>query len=282
MTTMLRAATPQLLERRGSGALSVGASASSDARHESRRCSGRMGNLLLDALPDAPYRRFEPHLELVPLPVGRVLAAPNDRLTHVYFPTSGVVSLLTQLEDGTSEEVAVTGNEGLIGISAFLEAGSGGAVSPRHAVVQHAGQAWRLPADLLAEQFAGDGEIQRLLLRYTQALITQIAQTAVCNRHHRIVEQLCRWLLLRLDRLSSCELHATQERIANLVGVRREGIAAAVADLRRAELIRGKRGRITVLDRSGLEQRVCECYTVIQREYARLLPHQRPRRLTQK
>jgi CRP-like cAMP-binding protein len=234
------------------------------------------GNLLLDAIPDTHYRTLEPHLERVPLPVGRVLSAPNDRLTHVYFPTTGIVSLLTALEDGTSAEVAVMGNEGLIGISAFLEQGSGGAGPPRRAVVQHAGHAWRLPASLLAEQFDSDGELQRLLLRYTQALITQIAQTGVCNRHHRIAEQLCRWLLLRLDRLPGCELHATQERIASLLGVRREGITAAVADLRRAELIRFKRGRVTVLDRSGLEQKVCECYAVIQKEYARLLTHERP------
>jgi len=238
-------------------------------------------NLLLDALPGTQYRKLEPHLELVPLPVGRVLAAPSDRLTHVYFPTAGIVSLLVGLEGGTSEEVAVTGNEGLIGTSSFLEPHSGGAAPPRRAVVQQAGHAWRLPADFLAEQFVSNGEFQRLLLRYTQALITQIAQTAVCNRHHRVAQHLCRWLLLRLDRLPGCEVHATQQRIASLLGVRREAVTAAMADLRRAELIRFKRGRVTVLDRSGLEQEVCECYAVIRREYARLLAHKRPARSSQ-
>jgi CRP-like cAMP-binding protein len=246
------------------------------------RCShGASGNRLLDALSDAQYRKLEPHLELVPLPVGRVLAAPNDRPAHVYFPTTAIVSLLMPLKDELREEVAVTGNEGVIGISAFLQ-GSGGAAPTRRAVVQHAGQAWRLPADLLVEQFASDGEFQRLLLRYTQALITQIAQTVACNRHHRTAEQLCRWLLLRLDRLPSCEFHATQQRIADLLGVRREGITAAVADLRRADLLRLTRGRVTVLDRSGLEQKVCECYAMINKEYARLLAHKRPPQLSQK
>ena len=236
-------------------------------------------NLLLDALPDAQYRKLEPHLELVPLQVGCVLAAPNAALTHVYFPTTGIVSQLAELADGRWEEVAVTGNEGMIGISAILELGSGGAAPPRRAVVQHAARAWRLPADFLAEQFIGDGELQRWLLRYTQALVTQIAQTAVCNRHHRITQQLSRWLLVRLDRLAGCELHTTQEQIANLLGVRREGVTAAVADLRRAELIRFKRGHVTVLDRTGLEQKACECYAVIRKEYARLLVHNRPPRL---
>jgi CRP-like cAMP-binding protein len=234
--------------------------------------------LLLDAVPDVQYRKLEPHLERVPLPLGRVLAGPNAPLIHAYFPTTGIVSLLTELEDGGWEEVALTGNEGLIGISAFLELGSGGAGAPRRAVVQHAGHAWRLPAEVLAEQFTNDGELQRLLLRYTQALVTQIAQTAVCNRHHRIAQQLCRWLLVRLDRLPSAELHTTQEQIANLLGVRREGITAGVGELRRAGLVRFERGRVTVLDRAGLEQKACECYAVIKKEYARLLAHNHPPR----
>lgn len=234
------------------------------------------GNLLLDVLPDARYRQLEPHLERVPLKLGQILSAPNEGLAHVYFPTTAIVSFITALDDGTSMEIAVTGHEGLIGISAFLEQGSARPAPPRRAVVQHAGHAWRLPAGFLAEQFDSYGELQRLLLRYTQALITQIAQTAVCNRHHRITQQLCRWLLLRLDRLPGRELHATHERIATLLGVRREAITAAATDLRRAELIRLRRGRITVLDRSGLEQKVCECYDVIRKEYARLLAHKRP------
>lgn len=238
------------------------------------------GNLLLDALSDAQYRKLEPHLEVVPLPVGRVLSGSDDRATHVYFPRTGIVSMLMALEDGASEEVAVTGNEGLIGVSAFLEHGRGGA-SPRSSVVQHAGHALRLPARFLAEQFDRDGEVQRLLLRYTQALITQVAQTVVCNRHHRIAQQLCRWLLLRLDRLPVGEINATQERIATLLGVRREGITAAVADLRRTELIRLQRGRVTVLDRSGLERKACECYAVIRKEYARLLTDNRASRSSQ-
>jgi CRP-like cAMP-binding protein len=263
------------------GAAGEASSAASTHRSRvTRRLHGASGNRLLDALADAQYRKLEPHLELVPLPVGRVLAASNDRLTHVYFPTTGIVSLLMPLKGELREEVAVTGNEGVIGISAFLE--GSGAATPRRAIVQHAGQAWRLPADLLAEQFDSDGEFQRLLLRYTQALITQIAQTVVCNRYHRITEQLCRWMLLRLDRLPSCELRATQQRIANLLGVRREGITAAVAELRRADLVRFTRGRVTVLDRRGLEQNVCECYAVINKEYARLLAHERPRQWSQK
>jgi len=235
------------------------------------------GNLLLDALSDAAYRKLEPHLEVVPMPVGCVLSGSDNRPTHVYFPRTGIVSMLMPLEGGASEEVAVTGNEGLIGVSAFLEHGRGGA-PPRSSVVQHAGQALRLPARFLAEQFDRDGEFQRLLLRYTQALITQVAQTVVCNRHHRIAQQLCRWLLLRLDRLPVCEINATQELIATRLGVRREGITAAVADLRRAELIRLQRGRVTVLDRSGLERKACECYAVIRKEYARLLADKRASR----
>jgi CRP-like cAMP-binding protein len=238
------------------------------------------GNLLLDALSDAQYRKLEPHLEVVPLPVGRVLSGSDDRPTHVHFPTTGIVSVQMALEDGASEEVAVTGNEGLIGVSAFLEHGRGGA-PPRPSGVQHAGPALGLPGRFVAEQIDRDGEFQRVLLRYTQALITQVAQTVVCNRHHRIAQQLCRWLLLRLDRLPVGEINATQERIAALLGVRHEGITAAVADLRRVELIRLQRGRLTVLDRSGLERKACECYAVIRKEYARLLTDKRASRSSQ-
>lgn len=261
-------------------ATEAGSAASMHPSCEPRCLQGASGNRLLDALPDAPFRMLEPHLELVPLPVGRVLAPLNERLTHVYFPTTAIVSLLVPLKNGPGEEVAVTGSEGMIGISAFLE-DNGRDAPPGHSVVEHAGQAWRLPANVFARQFDSDREFQRLLLHYTQALITQIAQTVACNRHHRIAEQLCRWLLLRLDRLPSSEFHATQERIANLLGVRRESVSAAVADLNRAELIRFNRGCVSVLDRSPLEQTVCECYAAINKEYARLLTPKRPLQLLQ-
>jgi CRP-like cAMP-binding protein len=226
---------------------------------------GVSGNLLLDALRAPDYQKLAPHLEAVPLSSGEVLSLP-----HVYFPTTAVVSLLTATENAPSEEVAVTGNEGLIGISTFLEQGSG-IGPPRRAVVQHAGQAWRMRARILAEHFDTQPELQQLLLRFTQALITQIGQTVVCNRHHRIAEQLCRWLLLRLDRLPTYEIRVTQERIAHLLGVRREAVTAAATELREADIVRLGRGRITVLDRAYLERRVCECYAVIRKEYARLL-----------
>ena len=183
---------------------------------DSTAAFGPSGNLLLDALRPSDYHRLAPHLEAVPLSSGQVVSLP-----HAYFPTTAVVSLLTAAGNAPSEEVAVMGKEGLIGISTFLEHSAGSAAPPRHAVVQHAGLAWRLPGSLLAEHFNTHPELQRLLLRFTQALITQIAQTAVCSRHHRVAKQLCRWLLLRLDRLAGCEIPATHERIAHLLGVRR-------------------------------------------------------------
>jgi CRP-like cAMP-binding protein len=202
------------------------------------------------------------------MPLGKVLYESGSTLTHVYFPTSSIVSLLYVLEDGASAEIAVVGREGIVGISLFM----GGASTPSRAVVQSAGQAFRLAANLMLQEFNRAGPVLHLLLRYTQALITQMAQTAVCNRHHSLDQQLCRWLLLSLDRLDSRELVMTQELIANMLGVRREGVTEAAGDLQKAGLIRYRRGHITVLDRPGLEQRTCECYAVVKKEYDRLLP----------
>ncbi|HEV8313652.1 MAG TPA: Crp/Fnr family transcriptional regulator [Burkholderiaceae bacterium] len=225
-------------------------------------------NRLLAALPDAEWERWRPKLELVEMPLGKVLYESGSTLTHVYFPTSSIVSLLYVLEDGASAEIAVVGREGIVGISLFM----GGASTPSRAVVQSAGQAFRLAANLMLQEFNRAGPVLHLLLRYTQALITQMAQTAVCNRHHSLDQQLCRWLLLSLDRLDSRELVMTQELIANMLGVRREGVTEAAGDLQKAGLIRYRRGHITVLDRPGLEQRTCECYAVVKKEYDRLLP----------
>ncbi len=224
-------------------------------------------NLLLAALPAADYQRLLPHLEPVPLPLGWAVYESGDRLAHVYFPTEGIVSLLYVMESGASAEIAVTGNEGLIGISLFM----GGESTPSHAIVQSAGQAYRLEAEILMREFERGGDLQHLLLRYTQVLITQMAQTAVCNRHHTVEQQLCRWLLLSLDRLPSNALRMTQELIANMLGVRREGVTEAARRLQDEGLIRYRRGQITVLDRPMLEQRVCECYAVVKRETDRLL-----------
>jgi CRP-like cAMP-binding protein len=224
-------------------------------------------NLLLAALPAADYERLQPNLEPVALPLGWSLYESGDRQAHVFFPTEGIVSLLYVMENGASAEIAVTGNEGLIGISLFM----GGGSTPSRAIVQSAGHAVRLGADILKGEFERGGPLQHLLLRYTQALITQMAQTAVCNRHHTVEQQLCRWLLLSLDRLSCNEVHMTQELIANMLGVRREGVTEAAGRLQEAGLIRYHRGQITVLDRPGLEQRVCECYAVVKRECDRLL-----------
>jgi CRP-like cAMP-binding protein len=224
-------------------------------------------NLLLAALPAADYARLLPHLEPVPLPLGWVVYEAGSRMGHVYFPTDGIVSLLYVMEDGASAEIAVTGNEGLIGIALFM----GGESTPSRAVVQSEGHAYRLQAQLMKREFERGGALQHLLLRYTQALITQMAQTAVCNRHHSIEQQLCRWLLLSLDRLPSSELYMTQELIANMLGVRREGVTEAAGVLQDAGLIKYRRGHITVLDRLKLEQRVCECYAFVKRESDRLL-----------
>jgi CRP-like cAMP-binding protein len=229
----------------------------------------RRQNHLLDALPVGDYDRIAPHMEMVSMPLGEVLYEPGARLRHVYFPTTSIVSLLYVMEDGASAEIAVVGNEGMLGISLFM----GGETTPSHAVVQSAGQAMSLKAHLLKEEFARFGPMMHLLLRYTQGLITQMAQTAVCNRHHSVDQQLCRWLLLSLDRLSTNELSMTQELIANMLGVRREGVTEAAGKLQEAGLIRYHRGRIAVLDRPGLEARSCECYQVVKTEFDRLLPY---------
>ncbi|HEY8011642.1 MAG TPA: Crp/Fnr family transcriptional regulator [Rudaea sp.] len=225
-------------------------------------------NHLLAALPDAEWQRWLPSLEPVALPLGKVLYESGGKLTHVYFSTTAIVSLLYVMENGASAEIAVVGNEGIVGISLFM----GGGSTPSRAIVQSAGHGFRLKASLMMEEFNRAGPVLHLLLRYTQALITQMAQTAVCNRHHTLDQQLCRWLLLSLDRLHSSELVMTQELIANMLGVRREGVTEAAGQLHKAGLIRYQRGRITVLDRDGLEQRTCECYAVVKKEYDRLLP----------
>jgi CRP-like cAMP-binding protein len=223
---------------------------------------------LLAALPSADYERLLPHLTLVTLTLGEALYESGIQLRHVYYPTDSIVSLLYVMADGASAEIAVVGNEGVIGVSLFM----GGETTPSRAVVQSAGHAYRLSGQLLKEEFTRAGVMQRLLLRYTQSLLTQMAQTAVCNRHHSLDQQLCRWLLLSLDRLASNELVMTQELIANMLGVRREGVTDAAGKLQKAGLIKYGRGRITVVDRVGLEARTCECYAVVKKESDRLLP----------
>ncbi|QXP83243.1 Crp/Fnr family transcriptional regulator [Methylococcus sp. ANG] len=230
-------------------------------------------NHLLDALPAAEYERLLPHLELIPMPLGHVLYEAGSQLRYAYFPATCIVSKLYVMENGASAEIAVVGNDGVIGVALFM----GGATMPNRAVVQSAGCAYRLPAHILMREFDRSGECRNgalhdLLLRYTQALMTQMAQTAVCNRHHSIDQQLCRWLLLSLDRLPGNELTMTQELIANMLGVRREGVTEAAGKLQRAGLIDYSRGHIAVLDRPGLEARVCECYQVVKAEFERLLP----------
>ena len=225
-------------------------------------------NNLLAALPKADYERLLPHLEPVPLPLGWAVYESGDALQYVYFPTNSIVSLLYVMVDGASAEIAVVGHEGLVGIALFM----GGETTPSRAVVQSAGEGYRLRASVLKAEFGRGGDLQHRLLRYTQALITQMAQTAVCNRHHSVEQQLCRWLLLSLDRLPSNELTMTQELIGNMLGVRREGVTEAAGHLQAAGLIHYSRGRITVLDRPKLEARVCECYSVVKQEYGRLVP----------
>ncbi|MDW5444323.1 Crp/Fnr family transcriptional regulator [Polaromonas sp. SM01] len=227
-----------------------------------------LANQLLAALPEAEWQRWLPQLEWVDMPLGHVLYESGSTLQHVYFPITAIVSLLYVMENGASAEIAVVGNEGLVGVSLFM----GGGSTPSRAVVQSAGEGFRLKAAVMKEAFDRAGPVLPLLLRYTQALITQMAQTAVCNRHHSLDQQLCRWLLLRLDRLSSHELVMTQELIANMLGVRREGVNEAALKLQNAGLIRYARGHISVLDRPGLEKRTCECYAVVKKEYDRLLP----------
>jgi CRP-like cAMP-binding protein len=225
-------------------------------------------NHLLSVLSKPEWDRIAPHLVPLEMPLGQVVYESGDRLDHVYFPTTAIISLLYVMEDGASAEIAIVGNEGLVGIALFM----GGETTPSRAVVQSAGHAYRLDARILKEEFYRAGPVQRLLLRYTQALITQMAQTAVCNRHHSIDQQLCRWLLLSIDRLPSNELKMTQELIANMLGVRRSGVTEAALKLQDSGLIRYSRGHIEVLDRRGLEARVCECYNVVRREFERLLP----------
>ena len=225
-------------------------------------------NQLLAALPDAEWQRWLPQLEWVEMPLGQVVYESGSTLSHVYFPTTAIVSLLYVMENGASAEIAVVGNEGLVGVSLFM----GGESTPSRAVVQSAGHSIRLPAHAIKGEFDRSHPVMHLLLRYTQALITQMSQTAVCNRHHTLDQQLCRWLLLSLDRLPGKELAMTQELIANMLGVRREGVAEAAHKLQQAGLIRYARGHITVLDRDALERRTCECYAVVKREYDRLLP----------
>ncbi len=224
-------------------------------------------NHLLAALPAEDFERLAPHLELVPMLLGETLYEPGGQLQHVYFPTTAIVSLLYIIESGLSAEIAGVGNEGILGISLFM----GGDTTSSSAVVQTAGHGYRLKAGLLKEEFNRAGMMQRLLLRYTQALVTQMCQTAACNRHHSIEQQLCRWLLATLDRLPSCELVMTQQLVASALGVRREGITEAAGNLQRAGLISYRRGHISVLGRAGLEKRACECYAVVKTEIRRLL-----------
>ncbi len=226
-------------------------------------------NLLIEALPSEIHARLTPMMELVTLSLGDVLYESGDTMRHVYFPTDAIVSLLYVMENGSSGEIAVVGREGMVGIALFM----GGESTPSRALVQSAGHAWRMPAQRLKDEFNRHGELQHLLLRYTQALITQMAQTAVCNRHHSIDQQLCRWLLLSLDRLPGNRLVMTQELIANMLGVRREGVTEAAGKLQKEGLIEYSRGQITVLDRARLEQRSCECYAVVKAETDRLLSY---------
>ncbi len=233
-----------------------------------RNASHPRQNWLLNALSEADYERLAPHLELLTLPLGQVLYESGGKMQYVYFPTTSIVSLLYVMEDGASAEIAIVGNDGVVGISLFM----GGETTPSRAVVQSAGECYRLRASLLKAEFNRYGPTMHLLLRYTQALITQMTQTAVCNRHHSVDQQLCRWLLLSLDRLPSNQLVMTQELIANMLGVRREGVTEAAGKLQAAGLISYSRGRITVLDRPGIEERSCECYRVVRRETDRILP----------
>ena len=232
------------------------------------RSSTPITNDILAALPEEEMSRIKDNLELIELPLGTVLYESGETLKNVYFPTDAIVSLLYVMEEGDSAEIAVVGKEGIVGVSLFM----GGESTPSRAVVQSAGWAFRLKAPLMKSEFDRAGILMHLLLRYTQALITQMSQTAVCNRHHSLDQQLCRWLLLSLDRLTRNELVMTQELIANMLGVRREGVTQAALSLQKAGLISYARGRIKVLDRKGLEERTCECYAVVKDEYDRLLP----------
>ncbi len=225
-------------------------------------------NHLLAALPAAELARISEGISITPMPLGHVLYESGDEMRHVYFPTTAIVSLLYVMEDGSSAEIAIVGNEGIVGISLFM----GGESTPSRAIVQSAGQAFRVASNILKEEFRRAGPVQHVLLRYTQALITQMSQTAVCNRHHSVEQQLCRWLLMSLDRLASDELTMTQELIANMLGVRREGVTESAGKLQKLGLIEYSRGHIKVLDRPALEAHACECYQVVKTEFERLLP----------
>lgn len=225
-------------------------------------------NWLLAALGDAEWARVSPHLQPVAMPLGQVLYDPGSKPSHVYFPSTAIVSLLYVMENGASAEIAVVGNEGLVGVSLFM----GGESTSSQAVVQAAGDGFRLASGILMQEFNRGGAVLHLLLRYTQALITQMAQTSVCNRHHSLDQQMCRWLLLTLDRLHSGEVVMTQDLLSNILGVRRASISDVAGRLQKDGLIRYERGHISVLDRPALEQRVCECYAVVKKEYERLLP----------
>ena len=231
-------------------------------------------NHVLAALPAADYARLLPDLEFIPMPLGWTVYESGGPVGHLYFPTTSLVSLLYVLQDGASAEIAITGNCGVVGIALFM----GGETTPCRAVVQSAGNGYRLESSVVKREFALGGSLQHLALRYTQALITQMAQTAVCNRHHALDQQLCRWLLLSLDRLETNELVMTQELIANMLGVRREGVTGAAGHLQEDGIIHYSRGHIKVLDRAKLEKRVCECYAVVKKEYDRLLPYKNPGR----
>ena len=225
-------------------------------------------NHILAAIPDPQWQDWAPFLEFVQMPLGHVLYEPGGTLAHLYFPITAIVSLLYVMANGASAEIAVVGNEGVVGVSLFM----GGGSTPSRALVQSAGVGCRLKSDIMISEFNKGGPTTHVLLRYTQALITQMSQTAVCNRHHSLDQQLCRWLLLSLDRLHGDVLVMTQELIANMLGVRREGVTDGALKLQKAGLIQYTRGRITVLDRKGVEARACECYAVVKREYDRLLP----------
>lgn len=226
-------------------------------------------NDLFRSMPKDVWDRLAPHLESIDLPLGKVLYEPGMKMSHVYFPATAIVSLLYALENGSSAEIAITGHEGIVGISIFM----GGESTSSRAVVQSAGRGYRIKSSLILDEFNRSGPLMHLLLRYTQALITQMSQTAVCNRHHSLDQQFCRWLLLSLDRLPGNQLNMTQELIANMLGVRREGVTEAALKVQKAGFIKYARGHITILDRSGLEQRTCECYQVVKTEYDRILPN---------
>jgi CRP-like cAMP-binding protein len=228
----------------------------------------KVQNYLFSSIPALEWERLLPHIEETDLPLGKVLYEPNFKMSHVYFPSTAIVSLLYELEDGSSAEIAIVGNEGIVGIAIFM----GGESTSSRAVVQSAGAGYRIKSSIFLEEFNRAGPVMHLLLRYTQALITQMTQTAVCNRHHTLDQQFCRWLLLSLDRLPSNELVMTQELIANMLGVRREGVTEAALKVQKAGLIKYARGHISILDREGLEKRTCECYQVVKHEYDRLLP----------